>query len=193
MEMNRSNNLLKAFAPVIVAGMLYGCGGGAALPTRKKMPEFSSYDGFESAVPFSSHSNEVNHSSFAFATSNVDLMLNGNMQGFVAVALPTAANDSAAVSLVNTIKPFAMPMLTAWALQQRHGVMIDLSSHTGSEIHRSDYLLQKQGDFSIPVVVIWDGMSAARLGVLKGIVQDMPAVTLSCTSGNDPSVNFMGK
>jgi hypothetical protein len=190
MNMNIKSNLFKVFGMLFIATTVYSCSDGS-LPARKKMPQFSSYDGFEGE--FNNNNNEANPGSFAFATSNVDLMLNGTMQRFVSVSLPSPANDSVAVSLVNAIKPFAMPILSAWAQQQRHGVIIDLCSHTGGETHRSDYVLQKQGNFSIPVVVMWDGASASRVAELKNIVQDMPSITLSCTSNNDSSENFMGK
>jgi hypothetical protein len=169
----------------LLALVLYGCvgGGAAGIPTRKKMPEFTSYDGIESATPFSNHPNTpIQQGNFAFLPTNVDLLLNGTTQGFVAIPLPDQAGDSAAVNLVNSVKPFAIPLLTAWAQQQRHGVMIDLSDHRSGEVHRTDYLLEQPSGFAIPIVVMWDERSGARVTLLKNIVQGIPSVTLSCTS-----------
>jgi hypothetical protein len=174
------------------ASLLYSCSGGASAPARKKMPEFNSYDGIEGAGPFSNTSEASVPGSFAFATSNVDLMVNGTMQNFVSVALPNSANDSATVNLINTVKPFALTVLSTWAQQQRHGVVIDLSNHNG-EVFRTDYLLQKPNDFAIPVVVIWDRLSQYRVASIKALVQDVPSVTLSCTSGNDPVNNHISR
>jgi hypothetical protein len=177
------------------AGMLSGCQpSGPGLPTRKKMPDFNSDDNnFESAIPFSGNPASQSQSSFAFSTSNVDLVINGATQGFVSIPLPDAAVDSSAISLINTVKPFALTMMSAWAKQQRHGVVIDLSAHNGAEVHRTDYVLEKYNDFTIPVVVMWDQASTYRVSKLKSIIGGLPAVSLSCISGNDPTGNFQGR
>lgn len=187
------HKFLTGISLFLLATSLFSCSpGGSGLPQRKKMPEFKSYDGIEGAVPFSNTTESTPQGAFAFAANNVDLMFNGNMEGFLSVALPNAATDSAAVSLINTVKPFALTMLSTWAQQQRHGVVIDLSSHNG-EVFRTDYLLQKTNDFSIPIVVMWDRPSQYRVASIKSIIAGVPLVTLSCTSGNDPVNNSLSR
>lgn len=191
--MKTTHKFLTGISLFLLAATLFSCGPtGGGVPQRKKMPELNSYDGIEGAVPFGNTSDAPAQGSFAFATSNVDLMINGTIQGFVSIALPNAANDSAAVSLINNVKPFALTVLSTWAQQQRHGVVIDLSSHN-SEVFRTDYLLQKPNDFAIPIVVMWDRLSQYRVASIKALVGDVSSVTLSCTSGNDPVNNLIGR
>jgi hypothetical protein len=192
-NMKTTHKFLTGISLFLIAATLFSCSpGGAGLPQRKKMPEFNGYDGIEGAVQSSNSAEAAPQGGFAFATSNVDLMFNGNMEGFLSVALPSAATDSAAVNLINTVKPFALTMLSTWAQQQRHGVVIDLSSHS-TEVFRTDYLLQKPNDFSIPVVVMWDRSSQYRVASIKSIIAGVPSVTMSCTSGNDPVNNSLSR
>ncbi|HEY0175447.1 MAG TPA: hypothetical protein VGC08_03650 [Pedobacter sp.] len=166
-----------SFFPVI----LYSCQPGGSSP-RKKMPELNGTEEFEGGMPFSNGPERMATGDFAFSTSNVDLQLNGSTQGFVSVPLPDAANDSLAISLVNSFKPFAMPLLAAWAQQQRNGVVIDLGSHTSAVHNRSDFALRIPGNLTIPVVVMWDHVSAGRVKTLKRMVEDMPLVELTQTN-----------
>ena len=186
MKLKTSRLKVLIVVPLIAMGF-YSCSpGGDSLPARKKMPEFASNDGFEGAVPFSGNSNATAASTFAFKTGNIDLDVDGHNQNLVVVAMPDASTDSVALSLVNSVKPFALPMLSGWAKQQGRGVLIDLSSHNGEEAYRADYVLQKPDDFSIPVVLMWDNASASRVVLLKEVLDDVPSISLSCTSGNDP-------
>ncbi|HTI93281.1 MAG TPA: hypothetical protein VL727_21930 [Puia sp.] len=153
---------------------------------RKKMPEFSSDDALEGPMPFQSGSARAEAFSagpgpeaFAFHTSNIDLESGGSMQGFVYVPLPDASNDSMAIALLHSYRMMALPMLNTWAAQQHQGVAIDLSRHNGAPAHRSDYTLEKPGEFSIPVVIIWDQASAARVAEIRSLVTELPGVTLT--------------
>jgi len=101
------------------------------------------------------------------------------MQGFVYVPLPDASNDSMAIALLHSYRMMALPMLNTWAAQQHQGVAIDLSRHNGAPAHRSDYTLEKPGEFSIPVVIIWDQASAARVAEIRSLVTELPGVTLT--------------
>lgn len=184
--MKMSSSFLKGITAVLIAATVYSCSGGGS-PKRKEMPEFDSYNGFEGAVPFSGHGVQP-QGAYGFTTTNVDMMLNGSMQGFVSVALPDASNDSLVVNLLHSFKPFALPLISSWSREQRRGVMIDLSSHTDVNVHRTDYLLTKNDDFTISVVVIWDQGSAARVAALREMANELPFVKFSCTSGFDPSV-----
>jgi hypothetical protein len=186
MKLYKSKNLLRASLLMLLTTMIYGCGGGPAVPVRKKMPEFTSFDGIEGGN-YGSSNGKSQQSSFAFAPTNVDMVMDGSTRSFVSIQLPDAGNDSAAISLVNTFKPFAMPMIAAWAQQQHQGVMIDLSSHNGSESHRTDYMMEKPNDYNIPLIIVWDTQSRYRVSTLKNLIQDMPAFRLNKVSGDDPS------
>lgn len=186
MKLYKSKNLLRASLLMLIATMIYGCGGGAAAPARKKMPEFTSFDGIERGN-YGSSNGKSQQSSFAFAPANVDMLIDGSTRSFISIQLPDAANDSAAISLVNTFKPFAMPMIAAWVQQQHQGVMIDLSSHNGGDSHRTDYIMEKPNDYTISIIVVWDAASRYRVSTLKSLIQDMPAFRLNKVSGDDPS------
>jgi hypothetical protein len=193
---NNYCTLLTGLVCCFLIMFLFGCSGipgipgipGASVPSRKKMPDFSDDDNdFEISAPFNNAAKSQRNEEFSFTASNVDLMMNGTMQGFVSIPLPDETTDSAAISLVNTVKPFAMMLLSSWAKQQRHGVLIDLSKHAGSQVYRTDYLLKKSGGFAIPVVVMWDQFSAGRVTTLKAIAYGLQDVSLTCLSDNDPS------
>ncbi|MEO6524419.1 MAG: hypothetical protein ABIN91_22235 [Mucilaginibacter sp.] len=185
MKSYNNAHAVKAIAMLLIAGTLFSCGGGATAPARKKMPEFNSFDGIEGGA-YGTTSGRETQGSFAFAPTNVDMVFDGSLKEFVSIPLPNAANDSAAISLVNSIKPFAMPMIAAWARQQRNGVVLDLSNHTSANVHRTDYVMLKPNEYSIPVIVLWDQASAYRVSAIKNMVEDMPAFRFNRTSGDDP-------
>jgi len=164
--------------------------GGAGMPTRKKMPELNSYtDDFEGPMPFEKNTTHYTAADFAFATGSAQLMLNGVSQNFITVSLPDEANDSLALNLLKSIKPFALPLISSWAHSQQRGVAIDLSAHNGAAIHRSDFVLKRAGDFTIPVVVIWDAAAAPRLATLRSLADDLPAIQFNQVQGSAPA-NF---
>jgi len=103
------------------------------------------------------------------------------MQGFVYVPLPDASNDSAAISLLRSFRLMAIPMLNSWAKQQNQGVAIDLCPHNGTAKHRSDFVLEKAGEFSIPIVVFWDQASSVRVDELRSLTDEIPGITLTVT------------
>lgn len=146
---------------------------------RKKMPDLTSDNSLEGPMPFQATTPPPGPDAFAFHTSNIDLEIGGSMQGFLYVPLPDAANDSLAIALLHSYKLMAMPLLNTWATQQHEGVAIDFASHNGAPTHRSDYTLEKAGEFSIPVVIIWDQASAARVAQLRSIAAELPGVTLT--------------
>lgn len=92
------------------------------------------------------------------------------------IPLPDAADDSATLSLVNTYKPIAIPFLTQWAQQQQTGVVIDLRQDESQQLQRTEYLVQRQNAFSIPVVFIWDRSSATRAARFINILESYQAV-----------------
>ncbi|MDN3548833.1 hypothetical protein [Mucilaginibacter aquaedulcis] len=141
------------------------------------MPAYTSLESFEDASPFGGRGGREPS---AFSPVEEDLQFNGRTRSFISVSLPDASKDSAMISLMNTVKPLALPMLSSWA-QQREGIHIDLSDHQ-STTHRTDYELEYQRGSIIPIAVTWDGHSAYRLNELKNIIQDVPSVKLNCIS-----------
>lgn len=95
---------------------------------------------------------------------------------YMLIPLPDAAGDSATMSLVNTYKPIAIPFLTQWAQQQQTGVVIDLRADESQQLQRTEYLVQRQNAFSIPVIFLWDRSSAARAAGFINILETYPAV-----------------
>jgi len=182
--MKKHTLLLRALPVLCLSALLTSCQtGGSSLPARKKMPEFNTNDAaFEGRQPFRQKNESYDQPSSAFAATNVDLMVGGTSQAFVQVTMPDATTDLATVSLLHNLKPFALPLLANWAKQQRHGVAIDLSSHTGEEIHRTDFQLEQSNIFIIPVVVMWDRSSAYRLNTLKSLAAEIPAIRFNQTS-----------
>ena len=187
MKIESHSVFCKTLFALSLSASLYSCAP-TGLPGsgRKKMPEFTSYDGIEGAMPFHTETTETGRGGFGFTTSNMDLDFNGGSQGFLAVSLPDATNDSLAISLLHSFKPYAIPMITSWARQAKQGVVIDLSSHSGLTTHRTDYVLESPNGFSVPVVVMWDQASVSRMTTLQSLVQELPPMKLNCIAGFDP-------
>ncbi len=158
------------------------CSCTSAGPSRKKMPEFTETTGFEAPMPFDGAAQKNNAGQYAFSSSPVDMMLDGHMQQFVSIPLPDAANDSLAVSMLTNLKPFAIPLLTSWAQQERHAVILDLSAHQGASLQRSNFVIKLPGGYTIPLVVTWDAASAYRLLTIKQLAQGVPSIEFTQTN-----------
>ena len=174
--MKRIHVLLLLFiAPVL----LYSCQSESPIGNRKKMPALTDENSLEGPMPFQASTSSSGPDAFAFHTSNIDLEVGGSLQGFLYIPLPDAGNDSLAIALLHSYKLMAMPLLKNWAAQQHQGIAIDLSGHDGAPTHRTDYTLEKAGEFSIPVAIIWDQASAARVDELRSIAAEWPEVTFT--------------
>lgn len=157
-----------ALIPLLML-MLYSCMPGAGVPARKKWPELNGFQG-------------------AFQTGYTDMMMGNGMATLFTISLPGAGDDSAIMNLVNTYRPFAVHLLTQWAQQQHKGVLIDLRANAGQDLHRADYLVQREGAFSIPVVFLWDGFTAGRAAAYMNLLHISPAVNVNQVSGE--SISF---
>ena len=161
---------------VFVVSSWLGCTGvGPQKTERKKMPGLRGLNS-DWELSFANESNGA--FGFPYQAGYVDLMDNGKMTTFFAIALPDAGFDSIALSLVNSYKPLAMPILSQWAHDEGKGVLIDLRSNHNAGSTCTNYLVEGPA-FSIPVVLLWNTASNSRVQSLIGMVQSMPAVT--CT------------
>jgi len=173
--------------PLLLVALIVtqGCGPGEVIPERKKMPELTSLQGPESYAPYSERQSAAGH---IFTTGYVDLQVSGGTETLFAVSVPDAADDSLIMNLVETYRPLAVPLLTAWTQQQKHPVLIDLRAAGSQGAQRADYLVQKPGAFSIPVVILWDGYSAGRAASYMRLLQSAPAISVRRLSGTDAAV-----
>ncbi|RFZ90231.1 hypothetical protein D0C36_20755 [Mucilaginibacter conchicola] len=158
-----------------------GCEGGTpSLPTRKKMPELNNYnDAFEGGYTFGHSDSKADKNHYGFTTSNVDLNYGSVSRPFVQFDLPDSSTDSATVSLLQNLKPFALPLLANFARRQRNGVAIDLTLSPSKEKQRTDFLLEQQDGFSIPVVIFYDKSTAYRMNEIKALAAQMPTLRLN--------------
>jgi hypothetical protein len=148
------------------------------------MPELTSLQGPESYVPYSERQSATG---LPFTTGYIDLQVGGGTETLFAVSLPDAADDSMIMNLVNTYRPLAVPLLTSWVQQQQHPVLIDLRAPGSQHTQRADYLLQKQGAFSLPVVFLWDSYSAGRADSYMQLMYTNTAISVTCLSRNNTS------
>jgi hypothetical protein len=187
MKLNYFKFLKFSLIALCLEATISGCQGGGAssLPTRKKMPDLTMEDeNLEGTPAFENPVMNKNAGGYAFNAQNIDLDVGGISQGFISVSLPDASTDSATVNLLESLKPFALPLLSGWAQQQRHGVAIDLSAHNGDAVHRSDFMLEQRNGFSFPLVITYDRLSAYRLNTIKHLIAEMPSLKLQSISGN---------
>jgi hypothetical protein len=171
------------FALFFLSVLFYSCqpGSPTSIP-RKKMPDLTGDNSLEGPMPFQASARSTGPETFAFHTSNIDMEVGGSMQGFLYIPLPDASNDSLTITLLRSYKLVAMSLLKTWSAQQHQGVAIDFTSHDGSATHRSEYTLEKAGEFSIPVVIIWDQASASRVSELRSLAAELPEVSFNSTS-----------
>jgi hypothetical protein len=175
MKRIRFVDLWRSFGLILFAGFFQtGCMPGVS-PERKKMPGYLQYDAFESNYPFSSKLESM-QGGLGFATEEVDLSGNGKNQHCIAVPLPDASFDAMVISMFESYKMFAIPLLTEWGKQNRNGVILDLRANREQTGSRSDYMLEKSGEFSIPVMLIWDEASANRAHTFTQMLQNLSGI-----------------
>ncbi|MBS1579030.1 MAG: hypothetical protein JST29_05255 [Bacteroidetes bacterium] len=109
----------------------------------------------------------------AFATTDVDMLFNGVPTSCVSIALTDPSMDSSAMNLLNTYKPFALPLIAEWAKQNK-AVALDFRTIGGTE-ERAEYTIERPGSFSIPVIFLWDKLSARRAAFFMQQLNDAPA------------------
>jgi hypothetical protein len=135
-------------------------------PPRKTLPSLSITDEIEGAyTPFQKDYPESNDV-YAFNTSNVDMVTGGTTQACISIPMSDAGSDSAIIHLLDTYKPFAIPLLSQWSKQGRNGVVLDFRSANskvlGDAGGRADYIMEKENSFSVPVIFLWDKTSESR-------------------------------
>jgi hypothetical protein len=164
---------------VFVVNLLPGCRSeGPTKQERKKMPGVRSLSS-DWELSFANQSNGLFN--FPYQAGYVDLMDNGKTTTFFAIGLPDPGFDSIALSLANSYKPLAIPMLTQWAQGERNGVLLDLRGDHRTGSTRTDYLVESPS-FSIPVVLLWNTASSSRVQSLVNMLQSVPSVKCMQTS-----------
>ena len=160
--------ILFAIATMVVAGC------DQKIP-RKRLPPLSITDEIEGDyVPFQGKIQE-NDDEYAFNVSDVDILTGGTMQACISVPISAGVSDSAIAQLLDTYRPFAIPLVTQWSKQTGKGVVLDFRSE-GSKVFenaggRADYVLEKQNAFSVPVIFLWDKISASRASAYMNVLK----------------------
>jgi len=169
-------------ACILLAGV--ACSGGQQKPARKKMPDFNRLGISES---FYDTGTPAGLAGFPFSTGEMDVKSGSTQSTFHAVALPDASFDSLAMGIIASHASTAISLLGEWSKQAEKGVVIDLRSPKSESGQRADYILQRTGEFSIPVVFLWDRSSEARAAAFIGVMRSLQAVECKHTgsySGN---------
>ena len=160
--------------------LLFGIGcGGPTKPARKKMPGFNS-------LGVSDPINPTGLTDFPFSTGEMDVQSGSTQSVFHSVALPDASYDSLAMGIIARNRPYAVSLLGQWSKQDGKGVVIDLRGNGGNTGHRADYILERAGEFSIPVIFLWDRSSEARAAAFIDIMRSEPSIQCR-RMGNDPA------
>lgn len=159
---------------LLLMSFLYACTGGTAPKPRKKFPAFNSFGDFNNTLSFSRQGE--NYKGLPFGGSDLEFYTHGKFTSYTYIPMGDAQSDSLVMNLINTYKPFAMPMLSDWCNQYKKGVLIDFRPKPGLSYSSSEYNLEAAGSFSLPVVFIYDGNSASRASLFMGIMQDMTMV-----------------
>ena len=176
MKKKRQVSLIKVTGTLLLISFIIGsCATGA--PVRKKMPDYLQYDAFENDNPFQGKQRNVSAAEYKFTYNESEITgTDGKSQECISVPLQDATYDAFAISLFESYKVFAMPLLTEWAKQSRSTVVLDLRANTVQMGSRADYSLEKDGEFSIPVILLWDASSEARAATFARLLQTVPGV-----------------
>lgn len=167
----------KVAAALLLSSAFVACGGGAALPERKKFPMFTD-TGLAGDIPLYAFATQDSKSGMPFATGYVDLSTEGSSTSYYSIALPDNSYDSLALSLVNNYKPLALPLISQWIKQSGGtGFMLDLRSSSNSG-NRVDYTVNVSG-ITVPVVLLWDNRSASRAETFVKLLQQTSGVSIS--------------
>ena len=127
MRSDLSSFLLPCMLIIILTSWLCACEGGR-LP-RKKMPELAGINDAGERGRGAKEGTEA--ADFPFTIRDTLLLSDGTRSRFLAVSLSAdAADDSAVMSLVNSYKPWALPLLSGWAGKGEKGVLVDLRPNT---------------------------------------------------------------
>lgn len=97
----------------------------------------------------------------------------------VPIHLADPANDEAVVNLLNTYRPFAIPMLTKLAKEQHGGIVVDFRANGSMEQLSATYLIKRDNLFSIPVQLLWDGRSATRAAYFLKLANGYKEVSIT--------------
>lgn len=160
---------------IVSSGVLFSCSvpGGKTRPERKKM--FNMNDQVSAGeCTFVSAGYGVQEAPFAM--HDVTMTVNGIRGTYLSLALPDATYDSTAIAMALTCKPFAVPMLTQWANVEKKGVLFDLRNNKNKNEIRTDYIVETPGMFSIPVIFLYDRLSAGRMAGFVNVIQSVPAL-----------------
>ncbi len=164
------------FSAGIIAGVaaitLFGCAQGPV--ARKKMPGYLNAESFESVYPFKTKQNRANE--FSFATTDEQILFDGDVQQFVSVSLSDAAFDLVAADIIDRYKASAPALIAAWMKQGNQGVVLDFRSSVSQPANSATYRVARAGEFSLPVIIRWDVNSAARADIFMALMQNMPDI-----------------
>ncbi len=144
-------------------------GGGSE---RKKMPRF-----YDSGLQTISGWNGKGYTSCGMGTETDLINLeDATASKYYRVPLADANADASLFAMVNMFKPLAASYLAQWAKTQNRGVLIDLRSNGAQGGSREEYRLEKDNQFSVPVVLMWDAPSALRALSYTAVLKDLPGI-----------------
>lgn len=155
---------------------IYGCEG---RPDRKKLPDFSSLQGWED-TPLPKVEKQP------FFVSDTTINEGRKLSSYLTVTMADPMYDSIAISMVTSYEPVAGLLFEKWAKQQKKGILIDLRTRPGNEAHRADFLVKKSVPddpaVKIPLIFIWDRASAYRFDYLMNALTSIPEIKCSLVS-----------
>jgi len=145
-------------------------------PSRKKMPNYLESGYLEATNPFNTKIDRLQ--TLSLVATNELVMVEDRSVSCVAVPLNSAAYDEPIFSLVQEYKPLAVMLLTNWVAMGHNGAVLDLRSNPSQSAIQAQYFLEKQGAFSLPVILKWDKASEPRAFAYMSLLNDVPGVSV---------------
>lgn len=172
-----------------IAGLIACQSGGSSKPARKKMPEFNSIAEWNNSLCAGHAYQAAYNEGLPFNTGELNILSGGAIDSYVYIPVTDPGSDSLVMNLVNTYKPLAIPMLTAWARQEQKGVLIDFRTKPAQQYQSQAYQVERAGAFRFPVVFIWDGAAAPRAGLFMQTLQQFSAVSCTALTNHNPGLS----
>lgn len=171
------NKGLKGIALISLSMMFTSCLEG--LPDapggseRKKMPRF-----YDTGLQVSEGWNGKRYTSCGMASEENLFNLNGyaGTSEFYRIPLGDPGADESLFAMINMFKPIAARYLAQWAKTQNRGVLVDFRSNDSQTGLRQEYQLEKDNQFSVPVILVWDASSAFRAQSFVAVLKDLPGI-----------------
>ncbi|WP_316818132.1 hypothetical protein [Pedobacter nyackensis] len=100
-----------------------------------------------------------------------------NTKEMLQIPLPDLEADEKLLSRLEKFRPLAEKFLAQLSKAKSDGVLLDLRADRKKSGFREDYVLEKEDDFALPVIILWDEASVLRAEKIKTELSSLPEIS----------------